>query len=100
MALTFLSAHALASLCTLEPAGISATRAERCQPSADGRVPPGWAGPWGPWGLTHGVHIQEKPVLLLAGVQAFHCIHQGRVGVVEVRVGNEHRRIWGRLKAS
>lgn len=107
MALTFLSAHALASLCTMEPAPISATRAEQSHQAAGGWVPSSApAGPRrdpsvgrGPRRVkTHRVDVKEETVLVLAGVQTFHSVQQAWVGVVEVRMGNEHRCIWMRTQ--
>lgn len=48
----------------------------------------------------HRVHIEEERVLLPAGVQAFHSIHQAWVSIVEVRVGDEHWCIWMRTETT
>lgn len=48
--------------------------------------------------LTHRVHVEEERVVMLVGVEAFNSVHQGWVGVVEVRMGNEYGCIWMRTK--
>lgn len=104
MALTFLSANALTSLCTMEPAQINAMKAEQGHHAAGDKFPPSLSRTprarraQGPAGVTHRVHVEEECMLLLVGVEAFNSVHQGWVSVVEVRVGKKHWRICTRGK--
>jgi len=43
--------------------------------------------------VSHWVDVDEQPVLLLCGFQAEHEVQQHRVGVVEVRMRDEDRRV-------
>lgn len=98
-------------LCTLEPAQVSATRAEQGhQATVAGSPTPLLGQDPAPVReetplrgrdhsqAPHRVHVEEERVVLLAGVQAFNGVHQAWVGVVEVRMGDEHRCIWARTR--